>query len=151
ASTLILLSGTGPTIRCDSGSPCIPPEFLARLHASPTRLSVPSPYWRGGNTWQEKGQGRGTGSALPSPPQYLPSQGEPAPRRPGCGRTSSGSETLRGSAYRRHRRAWYESRAACGRRGSGFPKPNPGAVGAEVTSQRGKEAVEMSAGDDKKR
>src|SRR5438309_2326138 len=36
ASTLTLLSGTGPTTRCVSGSPSMPTEFVARLHARPT-------------------------------------------------------------------------------------------------------------------
>src|SRR6476661_4862934 len=36
ASTPTLSSGTGPTTRCDSGSPSTLPEFVARLRARPT-------------------------------------------------------------------------------------------------------------------
>src|SRR5262245_59137021 len=36
-STPTPLSGTGPTTRCVSGSPSMPPEFVARLRARPTR------------------------------------------------------------------------------------------------------------------
>src|SRR5262245_57283285 len=39
ASTLTLLSGTGPTTRCDSGSPGMPFDFLALLLSSPTSVT----------------------------------------------------------------------------------------------------------------